>query len=186
MSASLVGSDHRVRSDIMQSPGIDSKAAFLWQWQFLSHLCLVNHMQWFCVCMRECLQGCVCGLCCGDFCLLPLHTNVLCAIRLHCVDVLAGLLIAWIVHPRTDEWMTVRGYCELWKSASLLTSSRTRLGHNCMCLSDAMTALRSDVNCHVVYMSSWWCVMLNGSIQSFSVLFISHWNILIWLTGTEC
>lgn len=33
--------------------------------------------------------------------------------RLHCVDVLAGLFIAWIAHSRSDEWMSVRGYCEL-------------------------------------------------------------------------
>lgn len=156
VSASLIGSDqifHSVSSDIMQSQGddSDSKAGFLW----FSHLCLVNHMQWFFVCVRECLQGCA-GSLLWWFCLQSLMAYNPFVCRLHCVDVLAGLLIAWIAHPRTDEWMSVRGYCELWKVASILTSSRTRLGHNCLCLSDTMTARRSDVNRHIVYFF-WWC-----------------------------
>jgi len=91
-----------------QSPGIDSKAAFLW----FSHLCLVN-MQW-CVHAWMFAGVCVCGLCCCDsvWCLWW-HTIHLYADFIVWV-LLAGLLIAWIVHPRTDEWMTVRGYCELW------------------------------------------------------------------------
>lgn len=145
----VVGSDqifHLVRPNMRKSQG-----AFLWY----SHLCLVNHMQWFCVCV--CVNVCR-GVWClrGWFCLQPLmaHNPFVC--RLHCVDVLAGLLIACIAHPRSDEWMSVRGYCELWIGASILTSTRTRLGHDITCVfircDDSQAA---DANCHIVHFS--WC-----------------------------
>lgn len=100
-------------------------------------------------------RGVWCLLCGGDFCLQPLMERNPFVCRPHCVDVLGRLLIACIAHPRSDEWMSVRGYCELWMGASILTSTRTRLGHNCMYVYQMrrQPGWRSDVNRRSVHFS---------------------------------
>ncbi len=116
--------------------------------------------------MRECLQGCM------VFAGVTLSavfegTQAICMQTSLCGCV-SRAFIAWIAHSRSDEWMSVRGYCELWMGASILTSTMTRLGHNRIRCDDNQAGDQMLIATLCTSLD----VMLSGSIQSKCYLFL--------------